>query len=95
MACCDPFDPAVHSFCADGYEYACAMDLVQTLCTSLVHRLNAVGEDAEVGSSQIVALANWVNDNQQECFQTFFGYVDAGGKTWDLTISQTQWSFVR
>lgn len=23
------------------------------------------------------------------------GYVDAGGKTWDLTISQTQWSFVR
>ncbi len=23
------------------------------------------------------------------------GYVDAGGKTWDLTVSQTTWSFVQ
>lgn len=71
MACCDPFDPATHSFCGDGYEYACVMDLVQTLCVSLVHRLNAVGEEAAVGSTQIFALANWVNDNQQECHDAF------------------------
>jgi hypothetical protein len=71
MACCDPFDPATHSFCADGYEFACTMDLVQTMCISLVHRLNAAGEEAAVGSGQIFALANWVNQNQETCLQAF------------------------
>jgi len=71
MACCDPFDPAIHSFCADGYEYACTLDLVQTMCISLVHRLNAAGEMAAVGTSQIFALANWVNENQEKCHEAF------------------------
>ncbi len=71
MACCDPFDPTTHSFCADGYEFACAMDLVQTMCVSLVHRLNAAGEEAAIGSSQIFALAEWVNQNQEACLETF------------------------
>lgn len=85
MACCDPFDPTMHSFCGDGYEFACVADLVQTMCISLVHRLNAAGEDAAIGSSQIFALANWVNNNQQECFQTFLG--DTG--IWGLPHQDT------
>jgi hypothetical protein len=85
MACCDPFDPATHSFCGDGYEYSCAMDLVQTMCISLVHRLNAAGEEAEIGSSQIFALANWVNDNQDACHETFI--LDTG--IWALPNQDT------
>lgn len=85
MACCDPFDPATDSFCGDGYEYACVMDLVQTLCISLVPRLNAVGEEVAVGSNQIVALANWVNDNQHECHNTFI--LDTG--IWSLPQQDT------
>lgn len=85
MACCDPFDPATHSFCGDGYEYACVMDLVQTMCISLVHRLNAIGEEASVGSNQIFALANWVNDNQHECHDTFI--LDTG--IWSLPNQYT------
>jgi hypothetical protein len=85
MACCDPFDPATHSFCGDGYEYACVMDIVQTMCISLVHRLNAAGEEAGAGSGQVFALANWVNENQQECHNTFI--LDTG--IWGLPHQDT------
>ncbi len=55
------------------------------MCISLVHRLNTIGEEGGVGSNQIFALANWINDNQHECHNTFI--LDTG--IWGLPHQDT------
>jgi hypothetical protein len=108
MACCPDYEAAPNASlnCAKPHNQACVVDMVQQGCGSLVARMNEWAEQqGAVASNAGFALANWVADNQQACFDTFI--VDTNilntppscdgsnneNFNYDSELSGTSWTF--